>query len=519
MSAIASGGNDPAVPNSNHLASHYGKAIAVYTGTGTLSLATGEDMPCRFEAGQLTDGEVLLLCDLEPPSWESMLQAMFMPPLTAPRFTGKTSDNRPIVAEGLTSTTYLAKRNSMKREQESGEWLTECYYAFHVSTLEIGVVEPEATAKFGRFGLVNFCFDGMDRHTDERGEATDVMRLALVGTNGPAELIIRPLQNAKQLMASVATLKGIDVTCEAIAAIPEHGGFSSLRQTVEDVCYLLSVARGTKIQWVYFDQYDGAGNRLTRCHWSRFTRRHSPLAIVRGITAQDGQIIDRTRVFVEQTYPKYVQLRVPFKLDSGTIDSYLEAKAETDLLEMRGVKLAVAMEALKAVFLELPDCPAKEFIVEEQVFGRYISLIQSTAIAVLKAVLKFEGSQEGDPVRLTAQDLQSIFESRKLEALNRSTFRMIMSKLFGLIGFNSTNEETRLFVQCRNSLVHRGRFYATTATELQRRECPPCGDLKEEYFFLVSFLDRVFLKLLSYSGPYTDFRFPWNGNFGNERVI
>ncbi len=155
-------------------------------------------------------------------------------------------------------------------------------------------------------------------------------------------------------------------------------------------------------------------------------------------------------------------------------------------------------------------------MVDEEEFAPYVPLIQATAKALMKAVID-QRARDGGKGTINVQHLQSVLESRKLAALNRTSFKQIMTKLFRYIGFDPGREITP-FVQCRNSLVHRGHFYATTATEAQRRACPPLATLQEEYLFLVSFLDRVFLKLLGYSGEYIDYRLPWEG-FGRKRMI
>jgi len=49
-------------------------------------------------------------------------------------------------------------------------------------------------------------------------------------------------------------------------------------------------------------------------------------------------------------------------------------------------------------------------------------------------------------------------------------------------------------------------FGPETASQEDRRRCPPKGSPYEEYEFLVSVLDRVFLRLLGFSGSYTDWR-------------
>jgi hypothetical protein len=77
------------------------------------------------------------------------------------------------------------------------------------------------------------------------------------------------------------------------------------------------------------------------------------------------------------------------------------------------------------------------------------------------------------------------------------------------VGFKPPEEEVKLFVESRNSLIHKGDFYYNTAEPRKRKKCP-LSSAVEEYFFLVNFLDRVFLKLFGYSGPYMDWRQPFS---------
>ena len=45
----------------------YGSTLSLYLGRGVLTLKDGRKLNCKFEAGQLRGGEVLLLCDIMPP--------------------------------------------------------------------------------------------------------------------------------------------------------------------------------------------------------------------------------------------------------------------------------------------------------------------------------------------------------------------------------------------------------------------------------------------------------------------
>lgn len=98
--------------------------------------------------------------------------------------------------------------------------------------------------------------------------------------------------------------------------------------------------------------------------------------------------------------------------------------------------------------------------------------------------------------------------------LNRTSFRQVVRALLSLIALNVPTAEQGLFIACRNSLVHVGRFYCDSATGEQRARVRPLDTPFEEYCFMISFLDRIFLRIFGYSGKYLDWR-----DFPNERTL
>jgi hypothetical protein len=233
------------------------------------------------------------------------------------------------------------------------------------------------------------------------------------------------------------------VSCEVIADIPTDGNIALITEAVEDLCYILSVARGTKVQWVYRDQYDLTEKLISRTHSSRITKRYCPLKIIDTIASGGGE----TKSFIEQAYSTYVDKRESYRLNNGTIDAYLDAKAEADYLEMRGVKFAVSMEILKKVFCKSMN-------------------------------------------------------------IKGGSFKSLVENLCNSINLNVSKQEIDLFVKSRNSLIHGGEFFCIVATPKQREKFKVPSAHTEEYLFLVNFLDRVFLRLLGYGGPYIDWRVP-----------
>ncbi len=451
---------------------YYGTNIAEYRGKGVLTLKGGKTVNCKFEAGQLATGNVLLLCDFIPPIDPRLS-------ISADTFEGTTTEDFQISGEVTNEVRYLP---DLPRDQV-GEWR-----AFRLHDMSVQMLYNSDGATKARFGITNFEFTGTQGfRTVNRFYL--MLPLILKYQDNVTNLSIVPREDYDRIIQPIKVLKGIDVTCEALADIPKEG-ITRLTETIDNLCYLLSVARGTKIQWIYRDLYDEAGKLIQRTHCSRITKPFCPLPII------DPAAVDRneTKAFIEQAYPIYLEKKESWKLDRGTIDAYLDAKAERDYLQMRGVKLAVAMEMLKSVFLELPECPVAEHIISEQQFKNLRPRLKE----VISEVLKTEA--------IGASSRGRVHE--KIGELNRISFKYLLEHLYELVHLQVKKQDLKLFIACRNKLVHKGRFYCESAKPEEQKKCTPLPSKVDEYFFLVNFLDRVFLKLLDYSGPYINWRTP-----------
>jgi hypothetical protein len=412
------------------LLTDYGKCLSVYHGKGVLTLEDGRKYDCQFEAGQLKNGYVLLLCDF-------LLPFPACSRIPAAKFEGMTSEGFGICSnKGINEVNYLP---GIPNGRSSGTWA-----AFHLDEMLVQIIEYGQTQRL-HFGVTNFEFLGTERLCQSDNYYCHFLPLNFENVRGLTNLSIKPLKLYDKIVQRIKTLKGIDVSCEVIAEIPTDGNIFGVTEVVDDLCYVLSVARGTKIQWVYCDQYDVTRKLISRTHSSRITKRYCPLKIIDPIAGGGKE----TKTFIEQAYRAYVEKRESLKLSKGTIDAYLDAKAEADFLEMRGVKFAVAMEILKTVF-------------------------------------------------------------HKVTEIKGGSFRSIIENLCNFINLQIDPQEINLFVACRNSLIHEGKFYCETATPKKRNRCKPLNTKPEEYLFLVNFLDKVFLKLSGYSGPYIDWRIPGN---------
>jgi hypothetical protein len=126
--------------------SDYGISIQSYQGTGTLHLRSGTQITCSLEAGQLPNGDVLVLAGSSADVWESD---------AADRFTGQTSEGWTIDAELDVAVSVLG------RETDLPSGTSFAHRAINLRASAPGT----ATPAMYRYGIVNFRFFGTDTFT------------------------------------------------------------------------------------------------------------------------------------------------------------------------------------------------------------------------------------------------------------------------------------------------------------------------------------------------------------------
>ncbi|MBK9163128.1 MAG: hypothetical protein IPM21_04325 [Acidobacteria bacterium] len=449
------------------LEDHYGKCIDIYEGTGILTSSNGADYECEFETGQLKDGTIILLCTSLPGEY-------FMFGLgDEVQLRGQTKDGKTVESRGR-NTSINVLLGSLGRAGSRT--------ALKPKELVV-TASDKAPAKL-RFGLTNFRMSRAHILFDQYWH--ECLPLRLTDNREWCLVELKPAKDYKETMLRVSTLKSIEVTCTAEVDVEKFRNVKEIDAVIGRLCLIASVARGTKIQWIFRDQLDKDGNLIRRTHAHRISKPYGPLSVI-DCRADDNP----TRLFIEQAYTVFCQRCKDYELDRGTIDSYIDAKSESDFMETRGAKLAVALEGLKHAFLHRDGSPFSEFIIPDEKFEKLTPALTEAFDAVLKH----------DP-DVSPEQRSTFTNKARMRSFNRRSFRYSLTKLFEEIGFNPDKREVKLFIACRNKLVHAADFYCNAATAPERAECAPLADPIEEYYFMVNFLDRIFLKLLGYAGEY-----------------
>ena len=303
-------------PESERLLTAYGPPLASYAGNGTITLDGGTRVECQFEAGQLRDGTILLLCSLP-------IAAIAHHPLTPIGFSGVAADGTLLLAEHFVETNYLPSLPSTPG----------VYAAFRLRELQ--AIRSAGAVRKVRFGLTNFDFvgttpDGVDL----------VLPLTLETAAKPVSVHIKPMPAMGQIIRRLMTLRSVEVTCEMVAESgPSAEQLEGLQQVCDELAYVLSAARGTKVQWVYMDAYDDSGACLSRLHREAVTKPYSGLPPLHpGVEHREA-----TCRFIENAFRIFASPDSPLRLTRAIIDSYVDARLQTDYLEMRGVKAAIVI--------------------------------------------------------------------------------------------------------------------------------------------------------------------------------
>jgi hypothetical protein len=455
---------------------HDGGLLASYRGRGTLTLDRGSDYGCDFEIEHHAELGVLMECEFRdaiPAAGSAAFRS----------FAGLTDD-------GIFQVESVGRGDIRTARYDVSDESHRATVSWRLQGVRLCRHDTPRYARV-RYGVTNFEFHGTEPAT-----SFENLELTLNDRHSAVEIVIEPHQQYEAITRFLSLYRSVRVTCEICLDIAGAELTEETDGVVGRLCHILSVARGTRIVWVYRYAYDVENRLADIYHFSAWLGRYAPLSLF-----DDGPAhMHEVKRFVETAYPIFCERNAAFQLGSNLIESYLAAKAEGDLLERRGVKLAVALEVLRHLFLQQPSGPAKEFIIPERQFDK------TTAKALRRAITDaLRGQQLDDAV------IREMCE--KIREFNRTSFAVVLRSLFDAVGFTPSEHESSLFLGERNSLVHTGHFYQYKpearpliyftdedgSTSIEESES---DKNKASFFFMLNFMDRLFLKFFGFSGQY-----------------
>ena len=307
---------------------NHGKIIREYEGKGVMTLYDGQTCNCLISAAQMSDGEIMTHCSFSEN--QNLVLSFLGKEDVIKSIKGITENNDEfLIEEHVFCTSISPDLNS-----------SEIIISVRAGSLKYESKQGDIFSS-ARFGITNFEYHG-NKHTEYRngGGAWDILSVNL----GDKTVEIHELAEYKIIIESVRTQRSIDVTCEAVIRISSIKDLDTVISLIDILCELLSLARGTKINWIYYDCYDALGNKVKSSHKNSIVWRYS------GIPLIDPRNYDETASFINQTYPAYMSIQEKYGLKK-CIEAYLDAKREGTYLETRALVAAVLLDILSQKYV------------------------------------------------------------------------------------------------------------------------------------------------------------------------
>jgi hypothetical protein len=453
----------------------YGKAIRRYVGSGSLELNGNVPIECRFELVQTSDGRLVALCQRDD-------RCLYLSPEGEKgRLVGQLQDGRELEFDNV----IIMRSNAHTTYDESGE----------TSSSHVVITGNEVTVKANNqsmnsvtvvFALTNLTLLGTDSYIvgnpDGSGEAKRQQSLAL----GQREAVIRPLSDYSEIVRELKASRGTDVTSELLTTAASAHQLDEAIGLADDLCLLLTLARGCRVEWLCYDVVGSADEVLGSYHRSAITKRWGSLQLIATTPPED------TKHFLESAYPKLREVEEPWEFRNA-VSVYTDGKTEGDFLESRALKLAVAMEHLVGRYLSQVD---KAHILPPEVFKAALPQVRSAVGQLLQESL---ATAEAGQIEMMANHVQ---------AFNWYPFRRALAEICTEVGLRAGSKERGRFKDIRDELVHRASFH------------PRYGTPWEQYRLMMTFIGKVLLAILGYDGYYYDWTKPpgWIGEDTEMRV-
>jgi hypothetical protein len=465
--------------------------IKEYSGEkGLLKNEDGAELPCKFEIGQLENGKIILICNISIFDFQKyyyksseyykssiaeikayMVHYSYPASLALEKFNTFKGEDSDILINLIGVINLFLEIDSNSIDDYNSEYFRAVYIITEL-TASTGNIENINCVKFG---ITNFIF----------GDESD--KTLLLNIKDVKRLTIKKIKNYEDVSDILIFTKGIRVTCDVIIEIDSKTKLNDLENIICDLCDLMSIAWGIRIQWVCYCAYNSKDEIVLYKHVHSVTKPYYFNKIIRVNNTET------LKNFLEISYPvlaeKSNMLRSGETTAKPLINAYLDAKSENDYLEGRGIKLAVVMEMLKKAFLEHE--PELNYIIKEDKFKNLQLELETAFEDVFK--------------QFTNSKSRKLFNSN-IKGINRRPFRIILHKLCKKINLQVENDYLQSVVDSRNKLVHEGNFLCESddIDEKYRNieDYPQFQDPEHEYYFLMNFVDKCFLKLLGYKGDY-----------------
>jgi hypothetical protein len=441
--------------------------VRSYGGIGQIYLDSGTLINCEFECGQTEEGGVIV-CSRQIERFSNLPDQV--------GFVWRLS--------GYTSTGQLISVDNLSLLH--AEYSSNPFISFYARDMTVSTASSTSLASL-KFYIVNF-------------EFIIPLRWRFRGYC----IAIRKIKGNDEVEIEMETTKIAKITAE-IEVKPENGFINDISEVeilVNDLCNLLSLAKGCMIHWLYWDAYSSSDFPVKSYHLNAVISRYTNFYVILKHPPKD--IED----FVQQVYTRYqdIQKGDIWKFDDAIIH-YANTLASGSFTELKSLNLVSLIEYLTGRFVEhektnkvFEDASFsddKKKVLQKGIKNLLISQFSEEDLVKNEYVSAIKKHSKKGTIKQVSNDMASI----AVEGLNRRGFPWSLNRLLYNLGLVTRENEVELFIKIRNKLVHEARYLNEEEFE---KIGLPYEDKTRQFFRIISFTSRIMLAILKYRGFYHD---------------
>jgi len=443
--------------------------IRSYQGTGHIDLESGKRIDCDFECGQTEEGEIIVC---------SHQYQRFLPVVITGEIGGR-SESR---LSGFTSNGQSISANITLLLHLEGS--SNPFVSFYARDLMVG--DSNASLQTLKYYLVNleFIFQ-LDWHI--AGHA----------------ITIRKIEAYDKAEKEMEATKRAKITAE-LEIKSEHGSINNISEVdglANDLCTLLSLAKGCMIRWLYSDGYSSADLPARSYHLNAVISPYSSMHVI--VEKPPKDIED----FIEHVFSRYEDIKKEniWKFDTA-ISHYADTLSSESFLELRALNLVSLVEYLTGRHVEHEKTNK---VLKDASFDEKKDILRTNLTNSLTSHFSEEDLVQTDYVSTIKKNMKKgttkhiLGEMAKIatEGLNTRSFSWSLNRLLNNLNLISAENEIKVFVKMRNKLVHEARFLKKE--EFEEMDLPYEDEILQ-FFRIVSITSRMMLGILEYRGYYYD---------------
>ncbi|MBF0291942.1 MAG: hypothetical protein HQK86_07265 [Nitrospinae bacterium] len=430
----------------------FGKPFVDFAGSGYIAFSDGSRSAISFRFVQLHNGELFLLAKQREEAGCVPIDCINN---SAISISGILDDRR--VFETRSTPFLKSAQISFPDSGSSG-------FLFLLTDVAIGDGENRGTT---RFHLTNLIFVGTEKFVAENGSYMLYLPIKILGL----KLGIYPVSDYKEQKNIIDATRQSRVT--AFVEIPTNDwNIFDAKIMMDNLCWLLSFARGTKINWICATGFN-LDNKITISEYrSAITWNYTGLSAIGSQPLESENRLELMN-FIESSYELFSNLRKEYSIQE-TIDTIVFAKIGNGFLEFRGMLLSTAIDGFRARWATKNK---REFIFDKADFTKRKSKLEKAVVATFESLVNGDSNKD---------KRRQLYE--KVKELNRRSFFDILKELNKSMSVGLEDSQMDHFKDNRNELVHSGRFSGNRDDDLEA--------YKNEFWKILAFADRLILGLL-----------------------